>query len=89
MTLSVLRPVLGFSREVYNFPELSKQLRVGAGRFREDCHAEGLLAAICVWGLTGTLQQLMRMFAIGIWIRPGSGISRPGIRRESKQLRVD
>jgi len=86
MSLLVPRLPLRFSGEVYNFPGLSRQLLTGRPRCREDCDTEGRLAAMCVWGITGTLQKLAHMCAIGISSRPDSGASWLGVRQKSNQL---
>jgi asparagine synthase (glutamine-hydrolysing) len=60
------RFVLTFNGEIYNYRELSEQLRAHGHRFKTDCDAEVLLAAITEWGWDG-LSRLNGMFAFAVW----------------------
>jgi asparagine synthase (glutamine-hydrolysing) len=65
------RWVLVFNGEVYNHPELRDAL-AAAGRappWRGHSDTETLLAAISAWGLGGTLQRVVGMFAFALWDR--------------------
>lgn len=59
------RYVIVYNGEIYNAPDLKKQL--SAVRFNGHSDTEVLLAAISAWGLEKTLQQCNGMFAFALW----------------------
>lgn len=56
-----------FNGEIYNHIELRNQL--GDRSWRGHSDTETMLAALERWGLTGTLNRLIGMFAIALWDR--------------------
>src|SRR5215211_60444 len=60
------RYVLTFNGEIYNYRELREQLRPLGHKFKTDCDAEVLLAAIAEWGPEG-ISRLNGMFAFAVW----------------------
>lgn len=63
------RYTLVFNGEIYNHPELRKDLEREGGHFAWQGHSdtETLLAALRHWGLEKTLQRLNGMFAFALW----------------------
>lgn len=63
------RYTLVFNGEIYNHPELRKDLEHEGGHFAWQGHSdtETLLAALRHWGLEKTLQRLNGMFAFALW----------------------
>jgi asparagine synthase (glutamine-hydrolysing) len=62
--------VVIFNGEIYNHLELRSELEIAVGaRFiwRGHSDTETLLACLDQWGLQGTIQRLVGMFAIAIW----------------------
>jgi asparagine synthase (glutamine-hydrolysing) len=66
------RYVIAFNGEIYNHPRLRQMLeaegRVGAA-WRGHSDTETLLAGFDAWGIEGTLQRAIGMFAIALWDR--------------------
>ena len=67
------RLVLSYNGEIYNHPELRKQLEARgqgpAGGWRGHSDTETLLQAIACWGLEQALAQAVGMFAFALWDR--------------------
>jgi asparagine synthase (glutamine-hydrolysing) len=69
------RYVIAFNGEIYNHLALRDDLqKVGAGEtapngWRGHSDTETLLAAFEAWGIEGTLQKTVGMFAIALWDR--------------------
>jgi asparagine synthase (glutamine-hydrolysing) len=63
------RYVLVFNGEIYNHLALRKVLGAtgGLSSWRGNSDTETLLACIDAWGLDKTLQELVGMFAFGLW----------------------
>jgi asparagine synthase (glutamine-hydrolysing) len=60
--------IIVYNGEVYNFPELRRELQATGHRFRTDTDTEVLLAAYREWG-EGMLERLNGMWAFVIWDR--------------------
>lgn len=55
-----------FNGEIYNFPELKKELEGLGYNFKSNCDAEGILHGYEEWGVD-VLNKLRGMFAIALW----------------------
>lgn len=64
------RYVIAFNGEIYNHPRMRQMLeaegRLGAV-WRGHSDTETLLAGLDAWGIEGTLQRVIGMFAIALW----------------------
>ncbi|MFN8523029.1 MAG: asparagine synthase (glutamine-hydrolyzing) [Chloroflexota bacterium] len=54
--------------EIYNYPELRRELESRGYRFRTNCDTEALLHGYTAWG-DGLVDRLNGMFAIAVWER--------------------
>ena len=55
-----------YNGEIYNFPELRKELEQSGHRFRTRCDTEVILKAYAEWGV-GCWHRLRGIFAFGLW----------------------
>ena len=63
------RYTLVFNGEIYNFPELRRQLADLGHRFQGGSDTEVLMAGIEQWGFVATIPRLAGMFAMAVWDR--------------------
>jgi asparagine synthase (glutamine-hydrolysing) len=63
------RWVIVLNGEIYNFRALKADLTAAGDRFRGGSDTEVLLAAIDRYGLEGTLERVVGMFAFALWDR--------------------
>ena len=63
------RYVIAYNGEIYNFPDVRRELEAGGRSFRGHSDTEVLLEAIARWGLTPALSRCAGMFAFALWDR--------------------
>lgn len=56
-----------YTGEIYNAPELRRELADAGERFRSECDTEVLLAALAAWGPAAALDRVRGMFAFVCW----------------------
>ena len=61
--------VLVYNGEIYNAPDLRRELEARGRSFRGHCDAEVLVEACAEWGVEGALERLNGMFAFALWHR--------------------
>lgn len=82
------RWVIVFNGEIYNHPELRRQLEAAglAPAWRGHSDTETLLAAVSAWGLARALQRAVGMFAIALWDRQSRSLTLARDRLGEKPL---
>lgn len=63
------RYVLSFNGEIYNFPELRRDLEAVGVSFRSATDTEVLLEACAAWGVESAVSRCIGMFAFALWDR--------------------
>jgi asparagine synthase (glutamine-hydrolysing) len=69
MSSSCGRFVLSYNGEIYNAPELRKELEAMGRKFRGHSDTEMIVEACAVWGVRETVERLIGMFAFAAWDR--------------------
>ncbi|OSQ41764.1 asparagine synthase (glutamine-hydrolyzing) [Thalassospira sp. MCCC 1A01428] len=67
MTSSCNRYVIAYNGEVYNFPDLKKELSSSGRTFKSHSDTEVILEGCAQWGVEETTRKLIGMFAFAIW----------------------
>jgi asparagine synthase (glutamine-hydrolysing) len=63
------RYVIVFNGEIYNFPDLRRELEVRGRTFRGHSDTEIMLESFSEWGVVPALQKFSGMFAFALWDR--------------------
>ncbi len=63
------RYVMAYDGEVYNFPELRRELLAKGHEFKGHSDTEIILAGIVEWGVEAAVGRFVGMFAIALWDR--------------------
>lgn len=72
------RYIVVFNGEIYNHLELRRHPEISAARddeWRGHSDTETLLACLCAWGVSATLEKLVGMFAFAVWDRQTKSLS--------------
>lgn len=88
MTSADGRWVIVFNGEIYNHPQLRRQLEAAglAPNWRGHSDTETLLSAIAAWGLVTALQRAVGMFAMAVWDRQSRSLTLARDRLGEKPL---
>jgi asparagine synthase (glutamine-hydrolysing) len=63
------RFVVTYNGEIFNSPDLRRELEAAGARFRGTSDTEVMLAAFDLWGFEPGLQRLVGLFAFALWDR--------------------
>jgi asparagine synthase (glutamine-hydrolysing) len=69
MVSSCGRFVISYNGEIYNAGELRRDLEAAGRRFRGHSDTEVIVEGVAVWGVRGTVERLIGMFAMALWDR--------------------
>src|SRR5215472_14056990 len=69
MVSSCGRFVISYNGEVYNAGELRRDLEAAGRCFRGHSDTEVIVEGVAVWGVRGTIERLIGMFAMALWDR--------------------
>jgi asparagine synthase (glutamine-hydrolysing) len=69
MVSSCGRFVVSYNGEAYNAPELRSELEAAGRKFRGHSDTEVIVEGFAVWGVRGTVERLIGMFAFAAWDR--------------------
>ena len=61
------RFVISFNGEIYNFPQIRRELQEMGVSFRSSTDTEVILASVLKWGLEAAIQRFIGMFAFALW----------------------
>ena len=67
--------VLSYNGEIYNAPELRRELEQAGCRFRGHSDTEVIVEGCAQWGVEETLKRLIGMFAFAVWDREARVLS--------------
>ena len=67
MKSSCGRFTMTYNGETYNAAELREELKEAGRTFRGHSDTEVIVEAFAVWGIRGTIERLIGMFALAVW----------------------
>ena len=67
MTSPCGRFVLAYNGEVYNHLDLRRELKQSGATFRGQSDTETIVTAFSEWGISGTIERCIGMFAMAVW----------------------
>lgn len=69
------RFVVTYNGEIFNSPDLRRELETRGSKFRSTSDTEVMLAAFVTWGVEQALQRMVGMFAFALWDRTESTLT--------------